>query len=50
MKEYKDATSHLKKSLIEHNLILGIDYALAVTGQEQLYYSGHSMGTTQVQL
>ena len=25
----------------------GIDYALAITGKENLYYGGHSMGCTQ---
>ena len=25
----------------------GIDYALSVTGEESLYYGGHSMGCTQ---
>ena len=25
----------------------GIDYALAITGEESLYYGGHSMGCTQ---
>jgi len=30
-----------------HDVSRGIDYALEITGQKDLYYVGHSMGTTQ---
>jgi len=31
-----------------HDVPANIDYALSVTGQESLYYAGHSMGTTSI--
>ena len=33
--------------MVDYDFFQGIDYALSVTGEESLYYGGHSMGCTQ---
>jgi len=40
--------SHSWHELGYYDVAANIDYALAVTGQESLYYVGHSMGTTSI--